>query len=471
MNEDEASMFVGRRDELSKLERMYQSEKFECAIIYGRRRVGKTALVTEFLKGKPSAYFIARESADNLKWFSLALGREAGMPSGAVFAEWEDAFEAVHEISKSRRFVLAIDEYPFLASSHPPISSILMAHIDQRLSQGKLFLIICGSSVSFMEKEVLGYKSPLYGRRTAQFKIAPFTFFEALPFLSSFEPEDKAIAYGFTDGIPEYLKAVDGSKTIRENINELFTTSGLLAEEPVFLLREELRSPYTYNAIIAAIAGGATRLGEIASKSGVEATQCPKYIKTLESLGIVKKEVPVTEKESSRKTLYSLGDFMFRFWYRFVHARLDAIMMGIFEIEDDEMSTYMGLVYEVICRQFIVAEAKRKSLPLKPGKLGRWWGSNPIKKKEDEVDIICISQDSKSAIFCECKWKNAPAGEDVLIDLKRRAGLFHFENVWFWIFAKSGFEGRLEKLAKSSSNVRLIKYGDMLEQLDSTRTS
>ncbi|MDR1640828.1 MAG: ATP-binding protein, partial [Clostridiales bacterium] len=223
-------MFTGRRDELSKLENMYQSAKFECAIIYGRRRTGKTSLVTEFLKGKPSAYFMARESADNLKWFSQALEKAAGMPSGFVFADWEDAFETVHQISKSERFVLAIDEYSFLASAHPPISSILMARIDLQLSQGKLFLMLCGSGLSFMEKRVLGYRSPLYGRRTAQIKVMPFTFFESLPFLSSFEKEDKAIAYGFTDGFPKYLKAVDGSKTIRENIRRLFTEFGLLSE-------------------------------------------------------------------------------------------------------------------------------------------------------------------------------------------------------------------------------------------------
>ena len=461
-------MFIGRSSELNRLNEMYKSDKFECAIIYGRRRVGKTTLIKEFIKDKRAIYFVAREAdgAVNLTGFSndvyAVTAKE--FAKKAFFLDWEKAFDYIYQISKDSRVVLAIDEYPYLAGGFRPVSSILQAHIDSQLKDSKLFLILCGSSMSFMEQQVLAYKSPLYGRRTAQFKIMPFSFFESLPFFEAFGKTDKAILYGITGGIPEYLSKINPLKSLEDNIIDLFlTTSGHLFEEPSNLLKQELREPATYNVIIEAIATGATRLNEIATKCGLESNKCAKYLKSLISLGIVKKEIPVTEI-SSKKSIYLLDDMMFRFWYRFVFPNMSGIVSGlgrmIYEYEVTEnLSAYMGLIYEDICKQYITEEAKKKTLPFFTAKIGKWWGNNPKEKRQEEIDILAYRKDS--ALFCECKWTNAPADTAVLNDLILQSELLTYANKWFWLFAKTGFTDSLVTESEKRGNVRLIKFEDM----------
>jgi AAA+ ATPase superfamily predicted ATPase len=461
-------MFIGRSEELQKLEDMYASGKFECAIIYGRRRVGKTTLIKEFIKDKKAIYFVAREADGpiNLVGFSgdvySVTAKE--LAKNAFFYDWEKAFDYIYQISKDSRIVLAIDEYPFLARAYRPISSILQAHIDSQFKDSQLFLILCGSSMSFMENQVLGYKSPLYGRRTAQFKIAPFSFFESLPFLEPFAKVDKAIVYGVTGGVPEYLNKINTTKSVKQNIIELFlTASGTLFEEPSNLLKQELREPATYNGIIEAIAGGASRLNEIATKCGLESNKCAKYLKSLMSLGIVKKELPITET-SSKKSIYLLDDMMFRFWYRFVFSNMSGIVSGlgsaIFDFEiSEELSAYMGPVFEEICKQYLFVQAKKNALPFLPGKIGRWWGNNPLEKRQEEIDILTSRKDS--ALFCECKWTNAAVDTDVLAAIIQKSGLFHYKNVWIWLFSKTRFTDRLVSEASERGFVRLVRFEDM----------
>jgi len=462
-------MFIGRDAELKKLNEMYAGDKFECAIIYGRRRVGKTTLIKEFIRNKKAIYFVAREADGdlNLTVFSNDVYSVTAneLAKNAFFADWEKAFDYIYQIAKDNRIVLAIDEYPYLAGGYRPISSILQAHIDSRLKDSKLFLILCGSSMSFMEKQVLAYKSPLYGRRTAQFKIAPFSFYESLPFFEAFTKTDKAVLYGISGGIPEYLTKIDPSKTVEDNIIDLFlTTSGHLYEEPSNLLKQELREPATYNGIIEAIADGATRLNEIATKCGIESNKSAKYLKSLISLGIVKKEHPVTET-SSKKSLYLLDDMMFRFWYRFVFPNMSGIVSGlgraIYEHDVAEnLSSYMGLIFEEICKQYLIEEAKRNALPFFTAKIGRWWGNNPKEKRQEEIDILAYRKDS--ALFCECKWTNAPVDIDVLTDLEAQSELFQYSEKWFRLFAKNGFTDRLIKKAENRGNIRLIRFDDMV---------
>lgn len=461
-------MFIGRGVELKKLNEMYGSGKFECAIIYGRRRVGKTTLIKEFIKDKKAIYFVAREASGvvNLHRFGddvyFVTAKE--FAKTAFFSDWEKAFDYIYKISKDSRIILAIDEYPFLARGHRPISSILQAHIDAQFIRSKLFLILCGSSMSFMENQVLGYKSPLYGRRTAQFKIMPFSFFESLPFLESFSKEDKAVMYGATGGVPEYLNKIDAAKSVAENIIDLFlTASGPLFEEPSNLLKQELREPATYNGIIEAIANGSSRLNEIATKCGIESNKCAKYLASLISLGIVKKEQPVTET-SSKKSIYLLDDMMFRFWYRFVFPNMSGIVSGfgnaIFDIEiHEELSSYMGFVFEEICKQYLLEQAKKNALPFLPRKIGRWWGNNPREKRQEEIDLLTYRKDN--ALFCECQWTNAPVDTDVLTALTQKSDLLRHKNMWLWLFAKTGFTDRLVREAKEHDHVRLVRYKDM----------
>ena len=462
-------MFFGRNQELDKLNQMYESNNFEFAIIYGRRRVGITALIKEFCKNKKSIYFLSREATIeiNLKNFSKdvysTLAQDMALTSS--FNDWESAFDYIYKISKNERIILVIDEYPYLAYGFKPISSILQAHIDEQFKQSKLFLILCGSSMSFMENQVLGYKSPLYGRRTAQFKVLPFNFFESKQFLKNLKTEDQAILYGITGGIPEYLNQIDNNISVRENITNLFLTpSGNFYEEPLNLIKQELREPSTYNGIIEAIAEGSTRLNEIAVKGGkLEGNKCAKYLRSLIDLGIIKKEIPVTES-TSKKSIYRLNDQMFRFWYRFVFPNMSSIVSGLGEkLYDNEifpyLNDYMGLAFEEICKQYFFELMKKDKLPFFIGKVGRWWGNDPINKCEAEIDIMAYK--NKDAIFAECKWTNEKVNLKILNHLIEKSKIFNYKNNYYYLFAKTGFKKSVTEYAKNNENVRLFSFEDM----------
>jgi AAA+ ATPase superfamily predicted ATPase len=459
-------MFYGREKELKKLNEMYRSDKFEFAVVYGRRRVGKTTLLTEFSKGKKAIYFIAREANGgiNLQNFSTDVFRVTNENKweNTYFSDWEKAFDYIYCISQNERIILVIDEYPYLAEGYRPISSIIQAHIDMKLKDSKLFLILCGSSMSFMENQVLGYKSPLYGRRTAQFKVKPFTYFESIPFFQGFEREDKAVLYGITGGIPEYLSKINSKMSLKENILSLYLSdSGALYEEPTNLMKQELREPSTYNGIIEAIAGGGSRLNEIATKSGMESNKCAKYLSSLLSLGIVKKEIPITEKPG-KKSIYLLEDQMFRFWYRFVFPNMSLIALDLgkevynTKIEP-QLNSFMGFVFEEICKQYLYENIK--SAPFFFGQIGRWWGNNSKLKRQEEIDLMAA--DGDSALFGECKWTNEPVSTKVLNDLVEKSNLFYYKDKYFFLFSKRSFTDDCIYEAEKMGNVKLINFEEM----------
>lgn len=463
-NYEVMQMFVGRQQELNKLNQMYQSNRFEFAVIYGRRRVGKTTLIKEFCKGKKAIYFIAREANDlmNLENFSNDVFAVTSHESegNVYFPNWEKAFDYIYKVSCNERLILVIDEYPYLAQSNRSISSILQAHIDMKLKESKLFLILCGSSMSFMEHQVLGYKSPLYGRRTAQFKIRPFTYYESAELLAGFNIEEQAILYGITGGVPDYLARIRLDLSIKENIKNLFLSeSGHLFEEPANLLKQELRQPAIYNGIIAAIANGASKLNEIATKVGIENNKCAKYISALIALGIIKKDKPLTEDES-RKSIYLLDDQMFRFWYRFIPGNMSSIAVGLSDIVYDktvnpQLSNYMGLTFEQICTQYLIRENSKLSLPFVFGSIGRWWGNNPYKKRQEEIDIMAIN--GKDAIFGECRWRNEPVGINVFHELVEKSMLFkQYKNKYYYLFSKTGFTKELKDTCLKMNNLELV---------------
>ena len=465
-------MFVGRQRELNKLESMYSSAQFELAVFYGRRRVGKTTLINEFCRDKETIFFVASEATgqENLKQFSKAVFQTVNpnAPSPS-FSSYDELLTYIDGICMERRLILVIDEYPYLASSYKAISSLLQAHIDHSWQNSQLFLILCGSSMSFMEHRVLGYQSPLYGRRTAQFKIHPFTFFETRAMCPSFSSEEQAILYGITGGIPEYISRISSKLTLDENIVELFfTESGRLYEEPSNLLKQELRDPSTYNSVIGAIAGGASKMNEIATKAGIETGAASNLLQALIELGIVRKEVPITEKESSRKTIYLLEDQMFRFWYRFVSPNISGIVRGIGSIIYEkqvkpQLNHYMGLVFEEICRQYLYLPQIIAEAPFIYSKSGRWWGNNPVEKRQEEIDIAAIDDDN--ILLGECKWQNAPVGCDVLNDLLAQGSLFYMEKKWYYIFAKDSFTQDCIAKAAQSRHIFLISFRDMIETI------
>ena len=461
-------MFVGRETELHKLNISYKKDGFQFPVIYGRRRVGKTTLISKFISDKKAVYFVAIESSmrENLRLLSVQILSVLAPDSPKnPFPSFCEAVEYVFEKAKNERIVFVIDEYPYLANSDKSVSSILQAAIDKHQERSRLFLILCGSSMSFMEKQVLGYESPLYGRRTAQFKILPFDYHTSAKMHPCFSYEEKITLYSITGGIPEYLSRIDTNLTVFENVCELFfNPSGRLFEEPSSLLKQELKIPETYNAIISAIATGSSKLNEIATKTGMETSQASKMLSTLISLGIVKKESPVTFAKS-KKTLYILSDLMFKFWYRFVLPEQSRINAGLGEeackeMFDEQLNSHIGNAFEEAAKQYMWIMQKKDLLPIPFKNIGRWWGSNPVTRTEEEVDIIACN--GVRAIFGECKWKNAKTETGILENLKRKASLFScFDELHYMLFSKSGFTEELKRKSRDDRFVTLYCLVDM----------
>lgn len=461
-------MFIGREQELNALGKLYRSDKFEFAVIYGRRRVGKTALISEFSKDKDTIFFTGVETnaKQNLDNFSRCIMEyNTGMAVDSSFASFQAALEYVFELAKTKRILLVIDEYPYVARASKSLASTLQLLIDKNKDNSKLFLILCGSSMSYMEDHVLTYKAPLYGRRTAQFKINPFDFFEACRYFTKFSDIDKALAYGIVGGTPQYLMQIDDNLSIEDNIkNTHLNPASSIFEEPNNLLKQEVREPAIYNAVITAIAAGCSKMNEISNKIDEDTSVCATYIKNLITLGIIKKESPYGEK-SSRKTIYSIEDTMFRFWYRFVPENASIISRGATDLAykriAPELPSYMGGVFEEICKQYLWKLLIEGKCAVNFSALGRWWGTNPKTRTQEEIDIMGTDKDA--ALFAECKWTNEKIDRGVLETLVERSALFQFKNQHFYLFSKSGFTKGCMSKAAEMGNVTLVEYEEMLK--------
>ena len=461
-------MFIGRERELKALEKLYTSNKFEFAVIYGRRRVGKTALINQFIGDKSAIYFMGVESnaKQNLENFSKSIIEySSGIEAETAFLSFQAALEYVFKLAEKERLILAIDEYPYVARSFKGFASTLQLLIDKYKDTSKLMLILCGSSMSYMEDHVLAYKAPLYGRRTAQMKLLPFDFEETCHYFKNFSDEDKALIYGIVGGTPQYLLQMDDRLSVENNIKNTFLNPiSFLYEEPANLLKQEVREPAIYTAIITAIAAGASRMSEISSKVGEDTNVCSAYIKNLINLGIVQKETPYGEK-ASRKSVYSIEDNMFRFWHRFVLENNSVIARGatdlVYKRIEPQLSDYMGKVFEDICKQYLWKRLLAGECPVEFTSLGRWWGNDPIEKSQAEIDIIG-EQDKTTALFCECKWTNEKIDLGVLETLVKRSRLFSYKKIYFYLFSKSGFTKGCIDEAKKMENVTLVSYAEMV---------
>ena len=461
-------MFIGRKQELAWLDEQFASSRFELSIVYGRRRVGKTTMLQTFLENKRSIYFLATE-AGNL--MNLALLSEAiylvtnpGMTL-PPFQDYESAFRYVSQQSQQERLVFVIDEYPYLAAGEPSISSILQRCIDLYFKQGKSFIILCGSSMSFMEQQVLNEKSPLYGRRTAQYKISPFSFQESCSYFASQDAEVKAIYFGVTGGVADYMSFVDPDRAIDDNIIRLyFERRGRLYEEPMNLLNQELRDPRLYNDILAAIAGGSSKNNEIGSKVQLTPANLNPYLKSLIELHIVGKLLPAGH-QGSKKPIYSIQDQMYRFWYRFVHPhrRYIEINQGaeLYHAEvKDQLSAFMGPVFENIVAEYMLLPDVRRQLPKGISDEGRWWGSDPIARREVEIDYVGFG--TGVTVLGEAKWRNELLSESVYNELVEKGRLLPGEKTYYF-FSKSGFTDSLIKRAEVDNKIHLVTYQQMLE--------
>ena len=328
-------------------------------------------------------------------------------------------------------------------------------------------LILCGSSMSYMEDQVLAYKAPLYGRRTAQMKIQPFNFADTCRYFKNFSDEDKALIYGIVGGTPQYLLQMDDRLSVEDNIKNTFLNPiSSLFEEPENLLKQEVREPALYNAIITAIATGASRMAEISSKVGEDTSVCSTYLRNLINLGIVQKETPYGEK-ASRKSIYTIDDNMFRFWFRFVPENSSIIARGAADLAykriEPHLPDYMGKVFEEICKQYLWRLLLNGESPVEFKDLGRWWGTDPAARTQTEIDIMG-EQDNETALFGECKWTNEKVDTGVLDKLVKRSQMFHYRKVWLYLFGKNGFTEGCKQRAEEMGNVVLVTYKNILNK-------
>jgi AAA+ ATPase superfamily predicted ATPase len=463
-------MFIGREKEMGTLNKHYASGEFEFVAIYGRRRIGKTTLIKEFCKDKKTILFPAVETnaKSNLAMLSAAIFActDPKMRTFPVFDSFQQAFDRIAELAEHERIVFVVDEFPYLAESDRSVSSVLQNTIDHRFKSTKLMMILCGSSMSFMEKQVLGYNSPLYGRRTAQIKLLPFRYHVAAEWFRSYSPEELTMSFAILGGVPMYLEKFSDKKSVNQNIlDSIMNTDAVLFEEPSNLLKQELREPQTYNAVIAAIASGRTRLSEISSAVGIETGPLTKYLDNLISLNIVKKEKPLLT-DGNKRTIYLIEDHFFRFWYRFIPQNMAAIisdrMPDIFDTAvKAHLSEYMGLAFEEICKEFLMIRAG--GLPFAIGRIGQWWGGDPITKTQMQIDVVALSPDESEMIAGSCKYRNEPASANVLNDLKRSVAAIggKFRSVHYYIFSKGGFSQSLTDAAKDDPSVRLIPLDEL----------
>lgn len=461
-------MFIGREKELSLLETLHSSNKFAYLVLYGRRRVGKTSLLKEFSKSHSVIFYSAQAKNDslNLADFSKTLQMYFTGTTFGTFSDWKAAFTYITSQVSEKRITLIIDEFPFIAEVNPTIKSILQHTIDHQWKEKNLFLILCGSSVSFMETEVMGSKSPLYGRSTSNLELQSFDYLQSAAFFPNYSNEEKLLSYGILGGIPCYLQAFSDASPLAQNIAQNILSMGsFLKDETQNLLKMELREPAVYNSIFEAIATGSSRLNDIAQKIHEEQSKCSKYIGTLKTMKLIEKITPSGEKASSKKSIYMISDNFFMFWYHFIFSNRSYYeLLGENESAQEimeQLPLYMGGIFEKICTEYLVRLAKLKKLPFIPHTIGRWWGSDSRTKKENDIDILAWDKHHQNAIFCECKFRNKPFAMDEYNDFMRATEIHtKAEHRFYYLFSKSGFSESVTTRAQNEG-VILVNLDDL----------
>lgn len=452
----------GRKEELNQLKELYNSHSFEFLVMYGRRRVGKTTILQEFAKYHHSIFFPAREKNDalNLEDFSKVIQYHFDKNYIASFQSWEDAFNYIGSKVLERTAII-IDEFPYIIEENPSVKSILQHAIDHSWKNKNIFLILCGSSISIMETDVMGRKSPLHDRQTSSLEIKPFDYLESSIFFPNYSNEDKLLAYGILGGVPRYLEAFDPNISIEKNIaSKIIRNGSYLHEEPDNLLKAELRETNVYSSILSAIANGRNKIIDIANFIHEDRTKVAKYLITLQTLRLIEKRIPCGAPETSKKSIYIIKDQFFKFWFRyeFTNNSYYAILGANDASKEimDDISNLMGDAFEEICKEYIIRLAKKRMLPFIPYHLGKWWGANPIIKAQDDVDLLAIDRSGKKAIFIECKFTSHPMPYDEYEDLVIDSKAFEkIEEKHFWFISKSGYTDSVIKQAKKDNAVLL----------------
>ena len=422
--------FKNRIKELEFLSECYQKGTPKLIILYGRRRVGKTELVREFLKKHKGLYLLARQESEmeQLRKLSSQLAEfyEDKLLTVNPFQNWDSFFTYLAE---KPRIPIVIDEFPYMVQASKKITSILQGYWDNSFSKKNAFIILCGSSIQMMEG-LLGKKSPIYGRRTEQILLEPLKFRDACLFLpDNLSLREKVTHYAVLGGMPAYLLEFDFKKSLKENIAEnIIRKNKFLYQDVLFTLREELKEPRNYFSILYAIAKGNTKLGQIVNDTGLEKSFVTKYMSVLIMLQLVERRVPITEKNraKSRKGVYLLKDNFFKFWFKFVFENQEYIEQEkqeklLNEKIMPEINTFVGRIFEDVALSEISLDKKYKDYFF-----GRWWDN------EYEADIVGIDRENKKILVAEVKFKELDEREikDISYKLKektKRINTFKFK--------------------------------------------
>ena len=474
-------MFIGREAELRFLEDRYAEKKGQLVVLYGRRRVGKTETLREFCRGKPHVFYSCTQTPDRvqLEKFSKRMLSE-GIPAGQYitqFSDWEKALRSILDLPyNERKKLIVIDEFPYMCKGNPSIPSILQNLWDAELRDQDVMVILCGSAMSFIEKELLAEKNPLYGRATGIYKMSQMGFYDSIRFFPDYSDKDKVLAYAVLGGIPHYLKQFNPKLSLEQNIKRYILSKGsILYSEVEFLLHQELRETPIYNSIIEAVALGSTKLNDISQKALVETTsKTSVYLKNLMELGIVEREFSVDtgvkEKANANRGIYRLTDNFFRFWYAFGFANIsqleDGDVDGVYEyLISPALQEFASFAFEDVCKEFVREMQKKNALPFRFVKMGRWTGKTTVRDKstscglriaETEIDLLAVGSEAKEYLVGECKFKHSPFSySDYLDALAKLTPQKDRSKFYYAFFSESGFDERLRKEAAGSDVLRL----------------
>lgn len=469
--------FIGRQNELSKLEAEYQRNG-SFVVIYGRRRVGKTTLIKEFLKDKTAFYFLATEELESqsIKRLTGVIARTTknSLLQKAAFTDWLDLFQVIADYRPEEKKVLVMDEFPYLVKTNPAFPSVLQNAWDEILKDSRVMLILSGSLIGMMQKYALSYDSPLYGRRSAQIRLLPLTFTDVYA-AQELSFEAAVEQYSVTGGVPKYLEFFEDGQNLTQQLMEtVLSKNGFLYEEPYFLLKSESVTAVNYFSIIKTIADGNHKLGKIAGVLGQETSALTPYLSTLSDLGFIEKQTPVTEKnpEKSRKGLYFISDNFIRFWFRYIYPykgelELDNMQIVLDELQKDFVTKYVAFSYEDICKDIFVKLCKNGAIRFTPSRIGSYWMNDYT--GDAQIDVMSVDHQAKQIFAGECKYHNKPVDAPVYFTLKEKVAnspeirkSFPGYEVTYGVFSKSGFSPRLIDTAKENPGLFLIQEDDLI---------
>lgn len=463
----EVSSFVNRQDELDTLSARFESDSADLIVIYGRRRLGKSALVRKAIEEQDDAvYWQATEETATVQ---LADFVETASNTYPLLEDIQRDWEALLRALGREDAIVVLDEFPYLVESDDALPSKVQRVWDLHLEETEMTLILVGSSISVMEEKVLGGESPLYGRRTATIDLPPLTLDDAQELYPGDKPDEVIQPWGVFGGTPYYLQALEQNASLSENIQSLILSEhGVLHNEPEFLLRTEfgIREPRTYYTILRAIATGKRKANGIASFAGVDSNALGSYLSKLRRLRLVERDIPVTANpNATRKSRYRLKEPLFRFWFRYVYGQSGKLTQlgseAYEEVVEPTFSEYMGSVFEQVCQN-----ALSELVPKTYHGIGYWW------HQQQELDVVGLASDG-TLVAGECKYTTREMHEGDLADIERSADQIEWTppegstlTHHYCCFCRSGFSEGLENAAAERDDVSLFTPPDIVNPKD-----